>query len=241
MSRSNPIENLPHPCVRWFEWDGSRGELKYYDKEKKENVHVEAQDFGFVLLDRLATVKGWHDDSESGIFSNEVKDTRNDPLVVKAFKVKQVLAEGFYSQIRDRIKALGGHFVTMLYVTFKDGDSIKLGSLALKGAALRQWMEFENANRADIYKQAITISEIKDGNKGGVRFKMPVFKIMPVSNEINDIATEFDSDLQTYFRAYFSRTRVEQAQPTPVNGEESANQELAGVGATKADEDEIPF
>jgi hypothetical protein len=61
----------------------ARRVIRYYDKEAKKNVDVGA-DFTFILLDQLASVRGWHDDSNSGIYSNEVKDTTQEALVVKA-------------------------------------------------------------------------------------------------------------------------------------------------------------
>ena len=72
-----------------------------------------------MLLDQLGGVRGWHEASESGIYSNEVKDTRQDMLVVKAFK-GGILAEGIYKDIKDRVNALGGQFVANCYLAFKD-------------------------------------------------------------------------------------------------------------------------
>ena len=109
MSRSNPIEQTKNPCTRWHEWAGgdNGGMFGYYDKEKKAMVEV-AGKFTFIVLDELSCVKGWHDASDSGISSNEVRDTKSEPLVVKAFK-GGVLAEGLYAQIRDRIKIGRAH------------------------------------------------------------------------------------------------------------------------------------
>ena len=110
MSRSNPSENSnPNPAVRWFEWNGEKGLIRYYDKDAKQNVDV-ALPFTFLLLDQLGSVRGWHDASESGIYSNEVKDTRQDVLIVKAYK-GGVLAEGIYKDIKDRVNNQGGQLV----------------------------------------------------------------------------------------------------------------------------------
>ncbi len=80
MSRSNPNENgNPNPSTRWFEWNGEHGLVRYYDKQAEQQVEV-GDDFTFMLLDQLGTVKGWHDASDSGIYANEVKDTRQDVL-----------------------------------------------------------------------------------------------------------------------------------------------------------------
>ena len=84
MSRSNPSVNAPNPAARWYEWNGETGTVRYYDKEAKKNIDVPLP-FTFLLLDELACVKGWHDPSQSGIYSNEVRDTTKDKLLVKAF------------------------------------------------------------------------------------------------------------------------------------------------------------
>lgn len=246
MSRSNPVDNSPNPATRWFEWDGSEGNIRYYDKAAKETVTVDLP-FTFMLLDQLACVKGWHDSSESGIFSNEVKDTRAETLVVKAFK-GGVLAEGFYSAIRDKIIAQGGHFTSNCYIAFKpSGDdsedaTLAIGSLQFKGAALSSWMEFAKKRRADLYTSAIRITGFHEGKKGKIIFRVPTFALVPVSDEANAQATDLDRELQEYLKSYFGRTRVEQA--APVNGvepEDVANRELAGAATSQNDDDEIPF
>ena len=38
MSRSNPTDNTPNPAVRWFEWNGEQGGIRYYDKDKKTQL-----------------------------------------------------------------------------------------------------------------------------------------------------------------------------------------------------------
>jgi hypothetical protein len=141
MSRSNPSENSnPNPAVRWFEWNGEKGLVRYYDKELKQNVDV-GTEFRFILLDQLGSVRGWHDASDSAIYSNEVKDTRQETLIVKSFK-GGTLAEGIYRDIKDRANSVGGQFVANCYIAFKHGNGLAIGSLRFKGAALGAWMEF---------------------------------------------------------------------------------------------------
>src|SRR5688572_29501693 len=92
MSRSNPTDGARNPSTRWFEFasgaDG--GFVRYYDKASEKQIAlgdaVNGGKFLFILLDEMATVKGWHDPSESAIFANEVRDTRQDTLVVRSFK-----------------------------------------------------------------------------------------------------------------------------------------------------------
>ena len=168
MSRSNPSENGSlNPSVRWFEWNGEQGVIRYYDKEAKKNVEV-GSDFTFILLDQLGSVRGWHDASDSGIYSNEVKDSTQEALVVKAFK-GGLLAEGIYRDIKDRIKSMGGSYTASCYIAFKDAGELKIGVLRLKGSTLGAWMEFTKAHRADLYTESRPHQGLHGREKGADR------------------------------------------------------------------------
>jgi hypothetical protein len=242
MSRSNPTENSnPNPAVRWFEWNGEKGTVRYYDKDAKQNVEV-GSDFRFILLDQLGSVRGWHDASDSGIYSNEVKDTRQETLIVKSFK-GGTLAEGIYRDIKDRINSLGGQFVTNCYIAFKNGgDGLSIGSLRFKGAALGSWMEFCKAHRADLYAKAIRIHGFTEGKKGRIVFRMPVLEVADLSAESNAAATALDAKLQEFFAAYLKRPKREQEQPgylMTTSGENDYD-EPENVHSAP-DDDDIPF
>jgi hypothetical protein len=226
MSRSNPTDAARNPATRWFEFasgaDG--GFVRYYDKENEKQVPLgDSQNGGkfvFILLDELATVKGWHDSSDSGIFANEVRDTRQDTLVVRSFKGGD-LASGLYASIKDRIVAVGGHFVASCYIAYKDGDSLKIGNIRFKGAALSAWMEFKKAcpTKKDAagksvkayYVDAVKIEGFEQQKKGGTTFRVPVFGLVPISAESNAQAIALDGELQAYLADYLKRPRVEAA------------------------------
>ena len=243
MSRSNPTTNNPHPCERWFEWNGGTGGISYYDKLAKASVDVPLP-FPFLVLDETATVRGWHDASESGIMSNEVRDTRSDVFVVKAFKGGE-LCHGLYAQIKDRIASLGGHFSTNLYLGFRNGEGpLRLGCLQLKGAALNQWVEFKKANFKTMFSDAIVISDMKSGKKGSVSFKTPVFSTRTTSQETNDQAVEVDKVLQDYLCAYFKRTKTDQiAAPaaTPEPEPETKVEAPETITQTIDNQEDVPF
>lgn len=222
MSRSNPTETSPNPCHKWLEWSGKNGNIKYYDKESKTNVSVPFP-FTFVLLDVLSCIKGWHDATESGIFSNEVRDTRAETFIVKSFGGQEI-AEGFYKSISDRVKASGGHFSGSIYLAFKDEGRLIMGNLQLKGAALFAWSDFQKANQAAIYKKAITITGSTEGKKGSVTYQAPTFGLIDLLPETNEEATKLDEKFQQYLSGYFKRTRSEQvAQPPATHTPEEQN------------------
>lgn len=266
MSRSNPTEGAKNPATRWFEFaagaDG--GFVRYYDKEQEKQIALgdakAGSKFVFTFLDELATVKGWHDPSESGIFANEVRDTRQDTLVVRAFKGGE-LASGLYGQIKDKVVAVGGHYVASVYIAYKEGDEMKLGNLRFKGASLGAWMDFKKecptkkdpktGKTVKAYMvDAIAIAGFKQEKKGGTTFRIPVFKLVPLSEESNQRAIDLDKDLQGYLNEYLKRPRAEAATPAG-NGsagnphfddlEDDKPWEDASAGGSTDSTDDIPF
>lgn len=241
MSRSNPNENSnPNPAKRWFEWNGEKGLVRYYDKDAKQNVDV-GSDFTFILLDQLGSVRGWHDASDSAIYSNEVKDTRQEALVVKAFK-GGTLAEGIYKDIKDRVKAEGGQFVTNCYIAFKNGGGLEIGSLRFKGAALGSWMEFCKEHRADLYKKAVRINGFTSGKKGRITFCMPVLELKDISPDTDKAAIVLDQELQEFFASYFNRTKRDQADAHDDEADtEQPENDFDDRPGDELTDDDIPF
>jgi len=240
MSRSNPTENNSHPATKWFEWSGGDGAIRYYDKAEKRNIGY-GDKFTFILLDQLSTIKGWHDSSQSSIYSNEVKDTRAQPFVVKSFK-GGVISEGLYANIKFNVAAAGGKFTTNLYIAYRDGSGpLQIGSLQFSGAALKEWMEFAKQNRNEIYRKGIQIDGSKEGRKGSVVFKTPLFKLRDISEETNGQAAALDQHLQGFLTTYLKRTTAENAQ-RPVHSQEPPEEPpIDHTPAPEPPEDDIPW
>jgi hypothetical protein len=213
MSRSNPSQNDPNPATRFFEWQGEQGVVRHYDKDAKQNV-VHPLPFTFLLLDELASVRGWHNASNSGIYSNEVRDTRTDIMVVKAFK-GGTLAEGLYKDIKDRINTQGGQFHANCYLAYRAEPvgMLSIGSLKFKGAALRAWMEFRKAHRGDLYKRATNITGYDEGKNGRIIFRVPTFELKDVSPATDAAAVELDAILQQWLTGYLGRRTSDKAEP----------------------------
>jgi hypothetical protein len=161
----------------------------------------------------VGSVGGWHDASGSGIYSNEVKDSTQEVLIVKAFK-GGTLAEGLYREIRDHVtsKAIGGQYVAKLYIAFKDNGSLAIGTLALKGAALGAWMDFEKEHRKVLYSKAIRIQGFTEGKKGRITFRVPKLSLKDIDPTSDAQAVALDDTLQAFFDGYFKRTKREQAE-----------------------------
>ena len=235
MSRSNPSEHATNPAARWFEWNGETGTVRYYDRDAKKNIDCGVE-FGFVLLDELASVRGWHEASSSGIYSNEVRDTREGLLIVKSFK-GGTLAEGLYKDIKDRVNAVGGQFVANCYVGFKLDDRLALGSIRFKGAALGSWMEFRKAHRAELYRKGVRIVGVTEGKKGRITYRMPTLKLVDLTPDTDAAAVELDRQLQSYLSGYLSKTKRDQAEAVAPH---VRDEDVASNGGTFREEPEPP-
>lgn len=250
MSRSNPTDGSRNPATKWFEWAGGSdgGYVRWYNKDEKTTEKAVAP-FTFLLLDELSTIKGWHEPSESAIYANEVRDTRQDALVVRSFKGGE-LVSGVYQNIKDRVTAKGGHYVASLYIAYKDGDALKIGNLSLKGAAAGAWMDFKrNAptkkdaagkTLKSYFVDAVKIAGYEDAKKGGTAYRVPVFKAVEVAPATNQQAIALDAELQAFLSEYLNRPKAEAAKPQNGGDDVPDPDPTNGAGYSEAD-DQIPF
>jgi hypothetical protein len=225
MSRSNPIEGIKNPATRWYEWAGGDdgGFLKWYDRDTKQ-THKNPPPFTFLLLDELATVKGFHEPSQSGIYSNEVRDTRQEVFVVKSFKGGE-MASGLYADIKEKISNKGGGYHSSVYIAYREGEELRIGNISLGGAALSAWMDFKksaptkkDANGKALkayFTDAVTITGYTEGKKGKITYRMPTFALKETSAATNAQAVALDAELQAFFAAYLKRPKAEAANGGP--------------------------
>lgn len=228
MSRSNPTESAKHPSTRWIEYGGKDGHFRYYDKETiaEDGSPGDNIDLGpkimFLYLDTTYTVTGWSDFNNCGITSNEVKDISNGILTVKPFKGNTEPKAGTWTSIKEVVKGMGGKFTANIYVAYKGKEGLEIGVLQLKGAAYAAWNEFAKSKGKAIYDGAVKVVSHKDGKKGAVEFKTPVFEMMDVSEESNVAAIELDKELQAFFQ---ERIPTPITEPTPATSPKQAPKE----------------
>jgi hypothetical protein len=194
-----------NPATKFLDWKSDQKGFSYYDKGLSKNIEVSLP-FKFVFLDELSTVKGWHDASTSGIFSNEVKYLSKEPMTVKAFKGGEI-AKGLYNEIKDRVKNAGGHYSKSIYIMTEDGE---LANIQLKGSATQQWGEFVKANKNSITRTWVNVATATESKKGKVVFSVPNFTI---GADIEDIdaknADDKFDELEAYLKTYLAKVDVE--------------------------------
>ena len=211
MSRSNNTE-LITPCQRFFDWNGDKGLLKYYDKTavnptnpEKTGLNIEIKlPFTFIVLDILSTITGFSDTDNSGFWSNEIRDIKKEIFIVRNKKGK--VFEGNY----DALKAAnisGIKYAQSVYIAFKNENEMIIGNIKMVGSSLGSWIDFRKKH--DVYKGAISIKSTLEGKKGKTVYQMPVFTPIQISDDSNQIAIDLDKELQEYLTAYFNKSKID--------------------------------
>lgn len=253
MSRSNQ-SNLVNPAKRFFDWAGKKGEVQYFDKtlgEDGENVTVEMP-FKFLVLDRVAQITGGKKVGQGknkqfiGYWSNAIRDTRTDHLVVRS--KDGIVGEGLYEDVK---KITGVKFMTGLYIAFYDENkTLQIGYFKIKGSALTAWIESTKGMNVESGVFTLTRGEKVENDDEGFYYVPQFTHSTKVSDDTEAAAVELDVELQAYLKAYFSRG-TEQAiavgghydAQTPLahlNGEPDFP-ERTGAELEPVDESDLPF
>jgi hypothetical protein len=238
MSRSNPISTNPNPSTKFYEWKGGQGKLSFFDKEKKEQVEVPLP-FRCLVLDQLSTVGGYNKKAKSGIFANEVRDSREEALTVKLF-TGEVIAEGFWKDIKEKVSYSKGSFAASCYVAYKDGSELRIGNIRFSGCSLGPWFDFIGKNRKGVDTKALVIDRGDEDTSGSVDFFPPKFSLQDTSPETDEAAKALDKELQEYLEGYFKRNRHEKV-ATPESSEEPPLEQREEPTFSNDDDDSITF
>lgn len=206
MSRSNP--QVTTPAQKFFKWRGSTGDLVWYDRDSEKEIEVK-RPFRFIVLDRLSTIKGYNKDTESGIWSNEVKNIKTDTLTVKM--KGSTFAVGQYDTIKNELKAQGGKFAQSVYIAFQEsrGDSFEwiIGNINFAGASLGAWFDFSRTVRVEKPGTGIVLQkEINEEKNGATKFFVPTFGTFDTEPASEEIFADLDRELQDYLNVYLAQS-----------------------------------
>ncbi len=194
MSRADAYRTaVESPVKKYLSWSSNDKCFNFYDKETKENKKLTLP-LTLIHLDEMSTVKGWHDSSSSGIYSNEVRSTKNEELNVRAFKGGD-LAKGIYQDIKLKVQSLGGHYCVSIYA-FVDNEIV---NISLKGSALMTWSDFTKENRKSFLGNTIEVNSAAEGKKGAVKYTTPTFTLgKGISLDVSEKAEEAYASLKEY-------------------------------------------
>lgn len=207
----------PNPAQIFIEWKSDHQKFCYWDKEKEANIFIELP-FKFLTLEVLQTVKGYNPKRKSGIYSNEVKRISEEKLTVRYFNEKELIAEGYWNDIKEDVDMHKGHYALSIYIMLEDG---RMANLSLKGAGVGQWFEFTKKTRSRLSDEWIVINSYKEGKQGAVEYTYPVFEYKVSLNDKDSLmADEVFNTLELYLQSYLSAKEINETSnldEVPVN------------------------
>lgn len=224
MSRSEVTEKVKNPAKYFLNWDGTNGGFIYWDKEKQEKVALKLP-VKFMVLDTLATIKGYSNKEKCGYSSGEVKtkDLKTaqfnvgvwvvDPNSTDGKKKFKSVAKGTYDEVMSSKNTVGAKYCQSVYVALLQDKGLVLANFQMKGTALSAWIDYGKKNK--IYDGAVKVEKMIDGQNGVTKYKTPVFEAMTTDANADAKAKEIDKELQAYFEHYFKTPAEEQKEETP--------------------------
>lgn len=223
--------SIPSPVKRYYSWASNEKGFRYYDKEKKENIVVFP--LSFVFITARATVRGWHDATESSIYANEVKNTAKENLTVYSSKPDKkgntLLATGIYKEIKGDLQ--GGHFEKVVYGYERGVGIVKIN---LKGSGLQAYSNFEKENKS-LFDNFVTISTFESAKKGATKYTIPNFVLgEKIDVETDQLVEDAFNEVTTYLNVKGNKAEEGRDTYTP---DEEVGEELAELVPT----DGLPF
>jgi|TARA_R100000049_G_C1930652_1_gene74640 hypothetical protein len=185
MGRKDQFEDkLTNPSSLTIEWAGGNdaGHLKAYDKEAGGKIKLAP--LTFVVLKEKNCLDGFLAAKGCGAWSNEISNLKTESLTVmfKDGDSYKPYKTGMYADIVEEMKSAGIKYHKVIYAMVVDSPDIETGKvvrLMLKGAAASSWFNL----KAEDKKGAVALSGVEDGQTGAVRYKIPVFSGVAVSEE----------------------------------------------------------
>lgn len=218
------------PVKKYLKWDSAEKSFKYYDKEANKNVYVGIP-VKFISLKEMATIGGFHEPSQSGIYSNELPTSalKTKELTVKTFK-GITIAQGIYGDIKPNLAAAGAKFAISLYAMLNG----ELVCISLMGSSFSAWYDFAGENRKDFLSNTIEIKATVDKKKGATKYSEPVFTLGGNIDEAENVKAEKAYEELT---AYLNARGVQQEAPQVIQAEEV----VAPVFAAAPEVSDLPF
>ncbi len=213
MSLSNPRQ--VNPASKFIEWSGSKGVFYYYDKTTQQDV-IYSEVLYIIPLDKLTTIKGYHDASKSGIYSNEIRNITKDKLTVKSFK-GGLIASGLYSDIKGKLE--GGKFGNSIYCALitNKGKDLELINLQIHGSSLGSFIDAKiNVDNGNVISLSPSTEELQ---KGTTIYFAPGIKKHEKRKDVLDKCIQMDKDLQEYLNGYLKEPVAVQEEITEAQTE----------------------
>lgn len=189
---SNKIKS---PLKYYVRYAAEKGQFEYWDGEKAVYFDV----LEMVLLDDRKCITGYNEKRKTRITSNRVQSTAKEMLRVRCGE--EILAEGLYNDIKDKIVVSGGKFTNEIFAMVKiDGEFVP-ASIQFAGVANGCWIDFldQSGGKYALYRSMVRATKGEHTKKGRSEFYTVAFETAQLPADLDVAANEFNDDsLQPY-------------------------------------------
>lgn len=217
---SETQERLSNPTQMWLSYKAGYGQFFYYDKEKKENISL-GEKLEIVVLDVLATARGWSEELKTNIIGTEVRNPAEEEIELNIFnknkdgKYKpQTIDSGIY---KTHLK--GKHpvdYTLSIYGTILFEGKPILVNLQLKTTAVAS---FYDAKVNPLDEMLITLQKGRLEKKGASKWhELEVTKNASMDENLYNTSQQHYIELQDYLDQYLKpRVSKEKPQENPLH------------------------
>jgi hypothetical protein len=201
----NIADRTPNPAQIFLEWKAGEGVFEFYDKELQEKVKID-KPIRFILLDSLATCRGWDSQNEAALIGTEVRNPATDRITLRSYytengeKRRQKLVEGLWkTDIKDNYPV---DYYQSLYATLEVGDDLLLANIKVGRSGLSSLIKAK-LKADDTF--LITFSKGEEQKNGAAKWRaLKIEKETTLPDGWEEQATSHYKELQAYLSQYLA-------------------------------------
>lgn len=230
MSRTRESTNIQSPVQTHLFFNGNLGQFgrTVEGQDGMENLQLPIK---FVVLDDKAfRVSG----ETRGASKRKIKSNLCHQDFVKTLTVTysdngEVIADGTWGQIGEKVKAVGGKYTMILYVMLSLNGEQVLAAIHLRGRAVAEWIKFAKGKNVvgDVF---FSVQKVEKTQGNDIDSFVPVFAEHKLPGEMKGKADDMDTVLQSWINQYFWSD-------IPA----ATNSRSAGQRQEEADDDSFPL
>lgn len=212
IQQTQNIQNrTPNPARLFLEWKAGDGVFEYYDRELQDKIRID-QPIRFVLLDSLATCRGWDSQNGAALVGTEVRNPATDKITLRSYytengeKKSQKLIEGLWkTEIKDKYPV---DYCQSLYATLEMGDDLMLANIRVGRSGLSDLIK---AKLKAIDSFLITFSRGEKQKNGAANWhSLKIAKETTLPEGWEEQATHHYKELQNYLNQYLAPRQSEE-------------------------------
>ena len=229
-------EKVQSPVTNFLKWSNSNGAFNDYDKQTKE-TSLKKMPLKFLVLANYISIGGFDEASNSGYWSNEIKDTRTETLFVR--NGNGLFKQGLYADIKADLAVVKCKYTEALYVMLEDGT---LGHIKLSGTNSRLWFSFKAIAKTKLSKNWTVFSDAKVAKKGSITWSEPTISIgEEISAEDAAKADILYDVIQAYKTAPIESEDINESHSTKMMNDALAKLDAIDAETIDTEIDELPF